>query len=59
VVVRKAIVSLLAPRENAATLATWADKGVTAIALDAVPRMLSRAQVINLQPARALCVNAR
>lgn len=44
-IVCKAIVSLLAPRENAATLTAWAENGVTAFALDAVPRMLSRAQV--------------
>jgi len=41
-------VSLLAPREHSAILNAWAERGVTAMALDAVPRMLSRAQVKQL-----------
>lgn len=38
--------SLLAPREHTDMLNSWAERGVTALALDAVPRMLSRAQVM-------------
>ncbi len=41
----KALVSLLAPRQNEALLLRLAKGRVAALALDAVPRMLSRAQV--------------
>ena len=44
----QALVSLVAPRQNEAMVADWAARGVAAVALDMVPRTLSRGQAFDV-----------
>lgn len=47
------LVGLLRPWEHPDLVRTWADRGVTAIALDYLPRTLSRAQVMDVLTSQA------
>ena len=46
-------VSLLAPAQNKALVASLAERGVTALALDCIPRTLSRAQAFDVLSSQA------
>lgn len=46
-------VSLLAPAQNRPLVAALADRGVTALALDCIPRTLSRAQAFDVLSSQA------
>jgi H+-translocating NAD(P) transhydrogenase subunit alpha len=49
----QALLGLLEPRGNAALAAGWAERGVTAVSLDLLPRTLSRAQTMDALTSQA------